>query len=384
MSLPSLPPSLPSFHVLGHLTPLSRVQPVLRNTGRQSAVKRSEKAAAGNVDLPPIVTMFTAPYHSSNPQKTRIQHNVINALAALPRVRVALFTTDDEYKELGAAVGATVYTEFETAIGTVPVLRDMFARALDGCTTPMVGFVNGDILLSKDFADTVAAVQAAMDDGRLTNRTFLVGRRYNIVESLANGTTLPTPATLADVEALHTMLVGGKNVQPFLPRSADYFVYSRAAVDWRRDVPPFVIGRIAYDNWLMQYGLQAGIDVVDGTATIIDVHMTDSGGVVSGSKAQNRNYNKDMANGLTNFGSASYSRFATARHPVDEASLKKDEHVMPPPSPPADGDIVIVQRRGRGWLRMTPEAVRQANSKPCDANPDWWTCVDERTRQNKQ
>ena len=349
------------------------------------AVQHPDAVAPARHAARPLVTMFTTPYHSDGTQKTRIQHNAIVALAALPRVRVVLFTTDPEWKRLAEAVGAAVYTQFDTAIGTVPVLRDMFTRVLDTSTTPLVGFVNGDILLSTDFVETLEAVHAATEDGRLTNRTMVVGRRYNIDETVAGGAWLSAPATVDSVKTLHGRFVeghkqAGKQLKPFTPLSADYFIVSRTAFDWQREIPPFVIARIRFDNWLMQHGLEAGVDVVDATATVIGVHMTDRGGIYNGFNAKNPKYDERLTNGRIKLGSTKFCRFATVA--VDAAGNAGDVghgQLLRPPAPSATSTGVgIVQRHDRSWHLLSPTALKLSNWKPCGENPDWWMCVDAR------
>lgn len=45
------------------------------------------------------------------------------------------------------------------------------------------------------------------------------------------------------------------------------------AFRWKK-IPDFVIGRVAYDNWLVDYAYHDGLDRVDITKTAHAVHQT--------------------------------------------------------------------------------------------------------------
>jgi hypothetical protein len=51
----------------------------------------------------------------------------------------------------------------------------------------------------------------------------------------------------------------------------DYFVFSR---DLLTEIPPFAIGRTAWDNWLIFRGRERSAMVVDATACVMAVHQS--------------------------------------------------------------------------------------------------------------
>jgi hypothetical protein len=56
----------------------------------------------------------------------------------------------------------------------------------------------------------------------------------------------------------------------------DYFIVRGAGFDWAGGVPPFVIGRVAYDNWLVDYAVHH-FETVDATVTVKAVHQVSVG-----------------------------------------------------------------------------------------------------------
>src|SRR5204863_3843381 len=86
----------------------------------------------------------------------------------------------------------------------------------------------------------------------------------------------------------------------------DYFVYSRGLYD---DMPPFAIGRTAFDNWLIWKARDRGATVVDATASVRTIHQ-DHDYAHGGSLAQIRQSaeavrNRELAGGKEQL----YSRF---------------------------------------------------------------------------
>jgi hypothetical protein len=52
----------------------------------------------------------------------------------------------------------------------------------------------------------------------------------------------------------------------------DYFIVTPRAIDWASEMPPIVIGRVAYDNWLVDFAVHH-MDTVDATLTVKAVHQ---------------------------------------------------------------------------------------------------------------
>src|SRR6266436_2328419 len=51
----------------------------------------------------------------------------------------------------------------------------------------------------------------------------------------------------------------------------DYFVFHRTL--YGSSVPPFVLGRVHWDNWLLWKACDAGVPVVDASNAVIAVHQ---------------------------------------------------------------------------------------------------------------
>ena len=114
-----------------------------------------------------------------------------------------------------------------------PLLSDAFAQADRDARHDVLCFVNADIVFGDDVTAAVRRVHA---------RPFL------IVGECWSSTT------------------GRKRGADHL----DYFVFSRGLY---AGMPPFAIGRTAFDNWLVWKARDAGATVVDATPVVHPIHQ---------------------------------------------------------------------------------------------------------------
>ena len=117
-------------------------------------------------------------------------------------------------------------------------------------------FVNADVLLLDDLLPAVDAVRAAFD------RFLIVGetRDLDIRDELRLGRR--RSVTSSERRALAEGRSRG-------PTAIDYFVFTAGLFD---PVPPFVVGRARFDNWLVWRARERG-PVVDATRAVVGVHQ---------------------------------------------------------------------------------------------------------------
>lgn len=119
---------------------------------------------------------------------------------------------------------------------------------------------------------------------------LLVGRRTNV---LYNGQRLASDDDVKALAASHGRL--------FQTDAQDYFFYSRGAENWSH-LPDFVVGRRAYDNWLVDHAFHdANIALVDASRTILALHLTSKDGNKAGHrKGVDNDWNVQALNPATN------------------------------------------------------------------------------------
>ena len=213
---------------------------------------------------------------STDPIKIAAQESV---LQNYQRLRDAggfqgyLFTQNETWANRARAHGVYVFDEVEANEHGTPKLKPMFRKMMEltnkKCGPPVdivfEGYANGDIVFAQSMLSTIETLRSgwrkAINDGTRKG-VLLVGRRTNVDykgENLASDDAL-----------LHFAVKRGKIFPSY---AQDYFMYSRSATglgnDWH-EVPDFVVGRLAYDNWLVDHAYHdARMDLVDGTETVL-------------------------------------------------------------------------------------------------------------------
>jgi hypothetical protein len=118
-------------------------------------------------------------------------------------------------------------------------------------------YVNADILLLSDFTSAVERVTSWRD------RFLMVGRRTELdVDRLQDFDAPEWEARLRRL-AREKGRVGGVG-------GIDYFVFSRGLFP---SIPPFAIGRMAWDMWLIRSARSSKAPVVDASAVVLTIHQ---------------------------------------------------------------------------------------------------------------
>lgn len=102
-------------------------------------------------------------------------------------------------------------------------------------------YISADIILGGDFQFTLEAISDI-------ERPFVIGQRWDIDRDAPVNTAV-----------LHD------------PAGIDYFIYRRGTLG---EIPPFAVGRTAYDNWLVWAAVEKwGMTVIDATHDITAIHV---------------------------------------------------------------------------------------------------------------
>ena len=155
----------------------------------------------------------------------------------------------------------------------VPFFRDMYENVYKHCPKSRTyTYINGDLLSTYDgFMGTINALYP--DSYSKLGEFVLVGQRTNVQWDVSLDARTLTNKTF------HQLFQKGELM---VPNAVDYFISTRHAFNWD-NIPPFVIGRAGYDNWLIEHLLFETPDtqLVDVTQTLPMIHQNDGGGKFS-------------------------------------------------------------------------------------------------------
>jgi hypothetical protein len=203
-----------------------------------------------------VLTIFSTPRPFTG-QFINIQNNAIQSWRRLvPAPEIILFGDEPGTRDAARRFGARHVADVASNDHGSLLISDIFAQAQRLANTPLVAFVNGDIILTQPLirAIDIAATAAPA--------FLLVGQRTDLlVEPIDFGVPDWEP------RLLHNVYAEGRLDGPL---AIDYFVFPRGLLN---DVPPFPVARTSYDNYLIWQAARLGARVVDATAFVTVVHQ---------------------------------------------------------------------------------------------------------------
>lgn len=136
-----------------------------------------------------------------------------------------------------------------------PLVSDLFAQAVRLASHPVLVYANADVILTRALPRAVARVRAL-------ERFLLCGRRWN----LEVGT--PLDFTPGWEDRLHADVA--RHGRLAIPGAIDYFGFPLFGA-----LPPFAVGRVEWDQWLLFRARVLGAPLIDATACVLAVHQHD-------------------------------------------------------------------------------------------------------------
>ena len=192
-------------------------------------------------------------------RKIAAQEAVLQSLTRLKPYGVQswLFTKSDLWAKRAEENKIYSVREFETNKYGTPVLSGMFSHVITASHQKSLdcdqysakkneiifdGYFNGDIVFSTSLVQTLKVIRQHWNHRLMINKSediLVIGKRTNVdffsyskLDSDESAIKLSRHGTIFQADAL------------------DYFIYSRGIRNWTI-APKFVIGRLAYDNWLV-------------------------------------------------------------------------------------------------------------------------------------
>jgi hypothetical protein len=188
-----------------------------------------------------------------------IQRNALKSWTLLrPGVEVILFGDEEGAARTAEELGLRHEPCVERNEFGTKRLDAMFRRALAIARHPLLCYINCDILLLPDFCAAVHRVRAEH------SQFLMVGRRWDVEMR----EPLNFESTDWEARLRSRVLREGKQRTP---EWIDYFVFPRGLYETK--LPPFVVGRVFWDNWLVWKALDAKHPVIDASAAVLAVHQ---------------------------------------------------------------------------------------------------------------
>jgi hypothetical protein len=254
-----------------------------------------------------VITFFTIP-KAFEGRSARIQRNAIGSWLELgDDVKVVLFGNDPGVAEASRELGVKHVPELSRTKRGTPRLDGAFAAAERIAQTPLLCYVNADIVLLDDFAAAARRLRSAGVP------ILGVGESWDVA--------IEDPIDFAGAwqDRVRELARTGRR------RGAgalDYFLFTRRLYE---NLPPFAVGRVGFDNWLVWRAGTTGARVVDLTPSVRAVHQRHDYAHVAGGRDATRltseegRRNIDLAGGEAHL----HTRY-DATHILGRRSLRRN------------------------------------------------------------
>jgi len=188
-----------------------------------------------------------------------IQRNALKSWKLLhPDVEVIVFGDEEGAAEACRDLGLRHEAHVERNEAGLKRIDYYFDRAQELARHGVLCYVNCDIILTRDFLHAVEQVRNAR------SKFLMVGRRWD--------TDVSAPLNFG--EARWAKEIRRQACSAGRQRAAqwiDYFAFSKGL--YLKKIPPFVIGRVNWDNWLVWFADHAGARVIDASRMVVAVHQ---------------------------------------------------------------------------------------------------------------
>lgn len=220
----------------------------------------------------PDLTIFTAPKPFTNPHINIIQRNAIQSWVEMgSRVEVMVIGREEGLVEAAADLGVQHLQDVANNEQGTPLVSSIFELARQNSSSPLLAYVNADILLLPDFLELALRLVA------IREKFLVVGQRWDL------DLRQPVEFTAGWEGKLRELVQKVGRLHP--ASGSDYFLFPRQCFV---DVPPFAIGRAGWDNWMIFEARRRGWPVVDASSSLLVIHQDHDYGHLPGGQPHYR------------------------------------------------------------------------------------------------
>lgn len=183
-----------------------------------------------------------------------------------PDADIIIFGNENGTESIANEIGAQRVIELKCGAFGTPYVNEIFSQAQNMTQFARMCYINSDIILTSSFKRMIEIVSNCAGKNKWSN--FLtIGQRWdvNFDKEINFGET--------DWEK-KIIFFAKKHGKIHWSSGIDYFFFFHGLFD---EIPPFLIARMGWDNWLPWYALRRkGVPLIDGTKIAFIVHLEHS------------------------------------------------------------------------------------------------------------
>jgi len=188
-----------------------------------------------------------------------IQRNALRSWQLLhPEVEILIFGDDEGAAEVCEEFHIRHFPSVRRSAHGTKYLASIYDQAQQSARHDILCHVNCDILLFSDFIRALEMVSSS------ASSFLMAGCRWDV--------DIRNPLNFADAHwnlKIRDLAIQSNRRRP--PQWIDYFAFRRGL--YLNKIPPFVIGRPGWDNWLLWFALSSGVPLVDASKAVLAVHQ---------------------------------------------------------------------------------------------------------------
>jgi hypothetical protein len=203
------------------------------------------------------LTLFTSTKPFINPHIIKIQRNALRSWVALgTEVDVMAFGDEVGLAEECARLGIRHFPRVKRNAQGTPLLSDLFQQAHELSDSPVLAYLNADIVALPEFLEGARRLQM------LKQPYLVVGQRHDLEVS--------EEFDYAEGWGKRLWELAQTKGNLHVPTGSDYFIFPRGCYE---KIPDFALGRSAWDNWMIYHARRMGWLAIDATHDIHIIHQ---------------------------------------------------------------------------------------------------------------
>jgi hypothetical protein len=204
-----------------------------------------------------MIAIFSAPKPFRGHIKL-IQYNAITSWKKVhPDVHIFLIGNEEGIEQAATELGTFHVPEVECNEFGTPLVSSLFSLAHRATSHNFLCYVNADIIFTSSF------VSCLVHSSHNAKHFVMVGKRWDLnLDKLIDFSAVDWEDRL-----LAYTRQSGKQATAW---QIDFFAFPKTEYG---SVPPFAVGRVRWDNWMIWYARANNVAVIDASAFIVAVHQ---------------------------------------------------------------------------------------------------------------
>jgi len=208
-----------------------------------------------------MITIFSCPKPFTGNTALLQRNAVLSWTQISPRPEIILLGSEQGVAEVCGELGFRQIPEIACNEAGIPLVSDLFAKAEAASSHEWMCFINTDIIVTSKLT---AAMKLALERWK---SFVLCCSPWN--SSSTDGVSVGSPGWESRLDDLVR-----KAGRPPKLQGIDLLLFPKGSY---RQMPPFLIGRMAYDNWFIFKVLAMGIPLIDASRFVFTVHQDHPG-----------------------------------------------------------------------------------------------------------